>query len=244
MTETSKDKHQSDVLKMIFSPTFLVIGLIGNAISIIIFNQRSMKKYTTFRYLTLLSVIDICALYIGFSHIMFDVYFNIDVRLINEASCKIQSFLVYFFTHFSSALLAVMSIDRTVSITFKMKKFSTPATALRNFVLIGIFMFFVDLHFLLFTHLYELDVPSPRNQNASRTNDIDFLNVNSSCNLPVFLTQSKNMEENMVSSLNKCSNAFDSFDGASRPDDQLTIKICYARLNTLYFHYLANYFPW
>jgi len=200
MTEISKDKHQSDVLKMIFSPTFLVIGLIGNAISIIIFNQRSMKKYTTFRYLTLLSVIDICALYIGFSHIMF--------------------------------------------ITFKMKKFSTPATALRNFVLIGIFMFFVDLHFLLFTHLYELDVPSPRNQNASRTNDIDFLNVNSSCNLPVFLTQSKNMEENMVSSLNKCSNAFDSFDGASRPDDQLTIKICYARLNTLYFHYLANYFPW
>ncbi len=237
----SLEKSQSDILKMIFSPTFLVLGLLGNAISIIIFNQKSMKKYTTFRYLTLLSIVDICALYIGFSHILFDVYFNIDVRLINQASCKIQSFLVYFLTHFSSALLAVMSIDRTISITFKMKNFSTPAIALRNFVLIGIFMFFVDLHFLLFTHLYELDVPPPKSYlNTSEINDIDFLNVNSTCIIQKFSVNNKNIEE--ISSFNKCANVFDEFD--YKPDDHLTIKICYARLNTAYFRYLANYFPW
>ena len=59
-----------------------------------------------------------------------DVYFQVDIRLINEFSCKMHSFLVYFFTHCSSMLLASMSIDRTIAITIKQaKKFSTPQTA-------------------------------------------------------------------------------------------------------------------
>ncbi len=104
--------YTSLILKKVFTPLLLSIGLIGNIFSILIFNKKSMKKYTTFCYLKLISIIDIFALVIGCGHILFNVYFEIDLRLINEVSCKIQSFMVYFFTHFSSMLLASMSIDR------------------------------------------------------------------------------------------------------------------------------------
>jgi hypothetical protein len=144
------DKYASDLIKKIFTPILLCFGLIGNIISIVIFSRNSLKKYTTFRYLTLLSLLDLCVLYTGimkyFASIIFaiikfvvkkgcgqillDVYFQIDIRLINEFSCKMHSFLVYFFTHCSSMLLASMSIDRTIAITIKQaKKFSTPQTA-------------------------------------------------------------------------------------------------------------------
>ena len=172
------EKYYSDLLKKIFSPGLLILGLIGNITSLIIFSQKSMKKYTTFRYLFLLSIIDICSLYTGCSQIMLDVYFEIDIRLINEFSCKVQSFLVYFFTHLSSMLLAIMSIDRTITITFKLRTFSTPKTAVKLFLLISLVIFITDSHFLLFTHLYTLEIPIG---NDSDINILNYLSVNNTC---------------------------------------------------------------
>ncbi len=106
------EKAISDLLQKIFTPILLFFGLVGNIFSIMIFSSRSMRKYTTFRYLKLISIVDICCLYTGCLQIMLNVYFGVDLRLMNFLTCKFQSFLVYFFTHFSSMLLAVMSIDR------------------------------------------------------------------------------------------------------------------------------------
>lgn len=130
MDMSTDDKNASDLIKKIFTPILLCLGLVGNVISIVIFSRESMKKYTTFRYLTLLSILDLCVLYTGCGQILLDVYFRIDIRLINEFTCKMHSFLVYFFTHCSSMLLASMSIDRTIAISIKKgKTFSTPKTA-------------------------------------------------------------------------------------------------------------------
>jgi hypothetical protein len=108
MDFTIDEKNASDLIKKIFTPILLLLGLVGNIISITIFSRDSMKKYTTFRYLTLLSILDLCVLYTGCGQILLDVYFHIDIRLLNELSCKMHSFLVYFFTHCSSLLLAVL----------------------------------------------------------------------------------------------------------------------------------------
>lgn len=216
MDYETNEKSTSDLLKKIFSPAVLLLGIIGNIISIVIFNQKSMRKHTTFRYLTLLSLVDICALYTGFSHIFFSVYFDIDIRLISETSCKIQSFLVYFFTHFSSILLTTMSIDRTISISVKLKSYSTPQTALKIFFLIGITIFVIDCHFLLFTHFYEFKLPTRDDLNFTEYVDeqMDYLS---------------DSVVNFTEPIN------------SKP---FTIKTCYAYLNSRYFHWLVNYFPW
>ena len=215
-----EQKYASDLLKMIFSPLLLCLGLIGNIISIVIFREKSMRKHTTFRYLTLLSIVDLCSLYIGCTQIMFDVYFDIDFRLLNELSCRIQSFLVYFFTHFSSMLLACMSIDRTVAITSKNKKLSTPKTALKIFFILSTLICLIDCHFLLFTHLYEIAVND--DQNMLFYNQSYFFKSNSTLDMH---------EANFIEyELNVTNN--------------LNTKICYAHLNTIYYYYLVSLFPW
>ena len=73
MNEYFTDKEASDLLKKIFTPILLSLGLFGNTISMIIFNKPSMKKHSTFRYLTLLSVLDLSVLYTGCGQIFLDV---------------------------------------------------------------------------------------------------------------------------------------------------------------------------
>ena len=153
-------KQTSDLLKKIFTPLLLCLGTFGNIISIKIFCKDTMKKYTTFRYLTLLSVIDLCTLYTGCGQILFEVFFNLDIRSLNDVSCKMNSFLVYFFTHFSSMLLAAMSVDRTIAIISRNNQLiSTPQTALKIFTILGVLLAVINVHFLFFTHLIDYEVP-------------------------------------------------------------------------------------
>jgi len=148
MNSYFSDKQASDLIKKIFTPILLCLGLFGNTMSMVIFNKDSLKKHSTFRYLTLLSILDLCVLFSGCGQILLDVYFEIDIRSLNELSCKVvfsyfffhkilssyfksfiffkmHSFLVYFFTHFSSMLLAIMSIDRAFAILSKKGEFFT-----------------------------------------------------------------------------------------------------------------------
>lgn len=159
MDVSVEDKQLSDLLKKIFIPILLFTGLFGNAISIMIFNKKSMKKYSTFQYLTLLSILDLCVLYTGCSQILLEVYYDVDIRLQNQFFCKIHSFLVYFFTHYSSMLMALMSIDRTLAIlSIGMTKFNSNfRTPFKLFIILGFCIALINCHFILFTKLnYQL----------------------------------------------------------------------------------------
>ena len=213
MNEYFTDKQASDMLKKIFTPILLSLGLFGNIISMIIFNKPSMKKHSTFRYLTLLSVLDLSVLYTGCGQILLDVFFQIDVRSFSQITCKMHSFLVYFFTHFSSMLLAIMSIDRTVAILSKKgNKLSTPESALRIFYILGSIIAFINAHFLIHINLYEYDVPLI-DQNST-------MFFGSHLNPTIISTTLQNNET------------------------IIKIRFCYSQLNSTYFEYITEYFPW
>lgn len=213
MNSYFSDKQASDLLKKIFTPMLLCLGLFGNTISIVIFTKDSMKKHSTFRYLTLLSILDLCVLYTGCGQILLDVYFEIDIRSLNEFSCKMHSFLVYFFTHFSSMLLAVMSIDRTVAILSKKgNKLSTPKSALKIFYFLGSIIAVLNIHFLIFIHLFDYDVPLI-DQNATLSGASAF---NSPITSSVLISNETTQK----------------------------IRFCYSQLNTTYFEYITEFFPW
>jgi hypothetical protein len=155
------DKEKSDLLKKIFTPILIILGTCGNLISIQIFSKEKMKKYSTFRFLILISFIDICSLYTGCGQIFLEVYFGFDLRSVNDTFCKLNSFVVYFFTHYSSMLMAVMSIDRTIVILSKNNQAVTSTqTTIKIFIFLGIILALVNSHFLFFTKLNEYDVPS------------------------------------------------------------------------------------
>jgi hypothetical protein len=68
-----ENKLISDLLKKICIPALLIIGTFGNIVSILIFNKKSLKEYSTFQYLSLICVIDLCVLYTGCSQIILEV---------------------------------------------------------------------------------------------------------------------------------------------------------------------------
>lgn len=190
------DKEFSDLLKKLFTPLLLCLGTFGNIISITIFTKESMKKYSTFRYLTLLSIIDLCTLYVGCGQIFFGVFFDIDIRTLNVFFCRIDSFLVYFFTHFSSILLAAMSIDRTLAIMSKrLQIMSTPKLAVKIFFILASLLALMNCHFLLFSNLIDFEVPTDNSNNLAN--------------------QSTKI-----------------------------LTICYAEIETFYFIYISQVFPW
>lgn len=165
----SENKELCDLLKKIFIPILLIVGLFGNVVSIIIFNKKSMKKYSTFQYLTLLSILDLCVLYTGCGQIVLDVYYQIDIRLLNEFICKTHSFIVYFFTHFSSMLLASMSIDRTVAIlSINLTKSSDSKTPFKIFFILGILIALINVHFILFIELYDYELDDSDQNSTSQ----------------------------------------------------------------------------
>lgn len=179
------DKEKSDLLKKIFTPILIILGTFGNLISIKIFSKEPMKKYSTFRFLILISFIDICSLYTGCGQIFLEVYFSFDLRSVNDTFCKLNSFVVYFFTHYSSMLLAAMSIDRTIFLS-KNNQAAVTSTRTTNkiFILLGIILALVNSHFLFFTQLNEYDVPSKDvlttpNSNESQTIKLCYGEINS-----------------------------------------------------------------
>lgn len=85
---------------------------------------------------------------------MFIVYFEFDLRLMNEFSCKIHSFLVYLFTQSSSMILIFMSVDRAIKVTTKHgNKLSSPKIANIVFLIIILIIGLINSHFLFFARL-------------------------------------------------------------------------------------------
>jgi len=169
---SSEEKELSDTLKRIFTPLLLSLGFMGNLISIIIFLKPSMRRHTTFRYLTFLSVFDLFALLTGYGQIFFIVYFKVGLRLISSLTCKVHSFLVYFFTHSPTIVLALMSIDRALVITTQsdsVSKLSTPQLVNKFILIASILVALVNSHFLVFTQLVEFS--SVNSTDGSLLND-------------------------------------------------------------------------
>jgi hypothetical protein len=115
----NSEKSLCDTLKKILTPILLLLGIVGNLISMRIFStNRSMRRQTTFRYLKYLSILDLLVLVFGYGHTFVQVYLSVDVRLMSNAMCKGHSFLVYLFSHSSSLILVCMSVDRALSIVW------------------------------------------------------------------------------------------------------------------------------
>jgi hypothetical protein len=85
---------------------------------------------------------------------MLIVYFEFDLRLMNEFSCKLHSFLVYLFTQSSSMILIFMSVDRAIKVATKHgNNLSSPKIANIIFFIIILIIGLINSHFLIFARL-------------------------------------------------------------------------------------------
>ncbi|XP_052782886.1 psychosine receptor-like [Mya arenaria] len=132
------------------SPVLILVGTVGNILSIIVLLRPRLRDTTTMFYLTCLSIGDLFTLYTGLLRYWIYRTFDIDVRNLSNASCKIHTFLVYLSLDFTVWVLVCVTVDRflSVSMPFRAKRLCTMTRS--RIVIAGILLLLSlkNMHFL------------------------------------------------------------------------------------------------
>ena len=135
----------------------LIVGTFGNIVSYIIFSYGTLRKSSTFRYLALLSLMDLLVLYSGLLDLFLMIEYGgtFSLRNVNPITCRLHTFITYWSQHSSSWILSFISVDRAVATNFIKfaRKFCTPRSAE---YIVGIILFLTALlncHELIFLRL-------------------------------------------------------------------------------------------
>lgn len=131
------------------SPVLIVLGTVGNVLSIIVLLRPRLRQSTTMFYLTCLSFGDLFTLYTGLLRYWIRETFDTDLRHLSSASCKTHTFLVYYSLDFTVWVLVSVTIDRCLSVTFPFKSKRICSLSRSRWV-IGVILFVFclkNLHF-------------------------------------------------------------------------------------------------
>ena len=139
----------------------LVVGTFGNVLSFIIFSQGALRKSSTFRYLALLSLMDLLVLYSGLLDLFLTIEYGgaFSLRNLNQVTCRLHTFITYWSQHSSSWILSFISVDRAIAtncIQFA-RKFCTPRSADYIVASIIVIIAIFNCHELAFLRLQDAD---------------------------------------------------------------------------------------
>ena len=96
------------------SPFLIIIGTLGNPVSIITLQHRHFRYTSTGFILTALSVVDIGALNVSLLTHWLPLLF--EVRLKTSFGCKVTAFLAYYLNTLSSWILILLTAERKCGI--------------------------------------------------------------------------------------------------------------------------------
>ncbi|KAK3611141.1 hypothetical protein CHS0354_014885 [Potamilus streckersoni] len=148
----SSDEDLENAMKWlwkIFSVVFLVFGLIGNLLAVLVFRKIGVSKRPTLFFLFVLAITDSVVLVTGLSRYWILNTFELDIRKLSDLGCKIHLFVIYFSMHYSSWILVFVGIERVIK-TYLPLQFIRIVTFRRVYVsLIILFVILsgVDLHY-------------------------------------------------------------------------------------------------
>ena len=144
-----------------------LIGIFGNAVSLLVFCQKNMRKNSTFIYLAFLCVVDLLVVLFGLGDLIIISYFSIAIRNQSIIICRLHTFLTYSFTHLSSFILASVSIERAIATNYinYARKYCQPKTAYKILLINVLIALAINFHSLLFLgHEPTMDNPEIANQ--------------------------------------------------------------------------------
>ncbi len=98
-----------------FYPIVILIGLVGNLLSFLIFLQKKFEKTPDSIYFCLLAIFDIFSNFIALNHFL-AFQFNIYLNRTSDIFCKLNHFINYFSTAVSAWLKVLISFDRLFSV--------------------------------------------------------------------------------------------------------------------------------
>ena len=132
---------------MFTPPVFLLVGTVGNVLTLITVTSKQCKKSSFVVYLGALAVADLASLYVGSINAWLFYAFDIDIML-GAVSCKMLGFMFYVCKMMSSLLVATLSTDRMVCCCFPTKKdqLCSPKSAMIVISIILGFVLMINVH--------------------------------------------------------------------------------------------------
>ena len=110
--------HIAEYMWLVMSPILLVIGTVGNSLSICVLLRKHMRKHSVSVYLVGVACADLGVLYIGLLREWLMHLIEIDLRKTNSFACRLQMWLQILAFTSTAWILAAYSIDRYLSIAW------------------------------------------------------------------------------------------------------------------------------
>lgn len=104
------------VLQIILPPVIMLIGVLGNILTILVYSRKTFRTLSTRNTLRILSLVEIFNVLQMWKHFALNT-FNFNIYLVSSVTCK----LVIYFSYFNSItawLLTYISIERLLKIRF------------------------------------------------------------------------------------------------------------------------------
>ena len=129
------------------SPVFLILGIGGNLLSIVVLSRPGLRKSATSVFLIALAVADSLLLLTGLLKHWLVFLIETDIRDINDSSCKIHVMLTYVAKYMTRWILVCVSIERFIAVLFPThhKRLFTRTKAIIIVAIMSVFFFLVCL---------------------------------------------------------------------------------------------------
>ncbi|UJR21265.1 hypothetical protein I4U23_024360 [Adineta vaga] len=132
----------------------VILGLIGNCLSIIVFSRKVLRSRSCSMYFLALSVSDICVL-IGYT-VENLLFYGYGIQLLsNTYMCKLVIFLIYASTDISNYLLTLAAIDRCVLVSYRTAHYHFCRKSIAKLFIAMVVLVFslINSHFLYGFHV-------------------------------------------------------------------------------------------
>ena len=133
------------------APLILILGTVGNILSILVMLRKSLRMSTTSLYLTVLAITDLILLYVGLLREWIHHYFLIEG---SPKGCTSLISMITFIIYFEAWIIVSVSLERLVAVWFPIKHkyyFTRPKAAM------GLVILAIHLVIAAFNFYYTLD---------------------------------------------------------------------------------------
>lgn len=139
----------SKYLWVVLSPVLFVVGVTGNALTIVVLKQLKFHKKPPYFFLFVLSLCDTLVLCVGLSRYWIRETFTLDIRSLTNYGCKFNLFFIYWSMQLSSWILVCVVLERCIKTNFPLR-YPRLVTIPRCVILVLVLMVVlsgVDLHY-------------------------------------------------------------------------------------------------
>ena len=155
----------NDGLWLFFAPLLIFPGTIGNIVSIITLQSPDFRETSISFTVSALAAADICVLNTGCLFDWMTVLTKSKMKLstLSSAGCKVYSIAVYFSIHLSAWSLALVTIERFISVTRPLKSFimCSKRRMIIAWIIILLCLLGADMFLFVLSDKYEEEVYEP-----------------------------------------------------------------------------------